>query len=87
MRLATDIVSAIAALIIVWWSIGWIVNTYQLGRATILLGMQYWIWQIILPVGMLLFALETILEAVALVKKGSPPSPANLESVPASQTL
>ncbi|GEM_PF-2425218 len=86
LRLVTDIVSAIACLVILWWSIGWISNSYSLGRQTMLLGMYYWVWQIGFSVGILFFALEAIFEVIALVKKGNPPSLADLGNTPTSQT-
>jgi len=58
-----------------------------LGRVTTLLGMYYWIWQIVIPVGLLIFALEAVFEVVMLVKKGTGSSMALQENIGAQSEI
>ncbi len=69
LNITGNIITAAFCLIIFWKSISLILLSYNIGRITPLLQVPVYILQVVLPVGILLLAMESIFEILRLLSK------------------
>ena len=72
MRIASDAVIIGFCLFMVWWGARMVFDSYTIGFATGVWRIPIWTIQIVVPLGLLFFALEAAFEVVSLVKSGVP---------------